>query len=144
MMTALILVSKPIRAKGMPMPNCTQDISSVRLEFGYLGQRVIEGRFDGGNMTSDGDVMLLAALDQRLGLTDAAERSIADPREPRWSSGYGHWRSKSRPWRMRRSMPCEINYSSSRQSSTEIRASSGSTLRAIGRVHRFSRLHCTR
>ena len=64
------------------MPNCTQDISSARLEFGHLGRRVIEGRFDGGNMTSDGGVMLLAALDQRLGLTDAAARSIADPREP--------------------------------------------------------------
>ena len=64
------------------MPNCTQDISSTRLEFGHLGRRVIEGRFDGGNMTSDGGVMLLAALDQRLGLTDAAARSIADPREP--------------------------------------------------------------
>ena len=64
------------------MPNCTQDISSARLEFGHLGRRVIEGRFDGGNMTSDGGVMLLAKLDQRLGLTDAAARSIADPREP--------------------------------------------------------------
>ena len=64
------------------MPNCTQDISSARLEFGHLGRRVIEGRFDGGNMTNDGGVMLLAALDQRLGLTDAAARSIADPREP--------------------------------------------------------------
>ena len=62
------------------MPNCTQDISSARLEFVHLGRRVIEGRFDGGNMTSDGGVMLLAALDQRLGLTDAAARSIAEPR----------------------------------------------------------------
>ena len=64
------------------MPNCTQDCSSERLEFGHLGRRVIEGRFDGGNMTSDGGVMLLAKLDQRLGLLDAAARTIADPREP--------------------------------------------------------------
>jgi hypothetical protein len=64
------------------MPNCTQDFSAERLEFGHLGRRVIEGRFDGGNMTSDGGVMLLAKLDQRLGLTDAAARSITDPREP--------------------------------------------------------------
>ena len=63
------------------MPNCTQDSSSERLEFGHLGRRVIEGCFDGGNMTSDGGVMLLAKLDQRLGLTEAAARSIADPRE---------------------------------------------------------------
>ena len=64
------------------MPNCTQESPPDRLEFGHLGRRVIEGRFDGGNMTSDGGVMLLASLDQRLGLTDAAARSITDPREP--------------------------------------------------------------
>jgi hypothetical protein len=29
-------------------------LASTRLEFGRLGRRVIEGRFDGGNMTSDG------------------------------------------------------------------------------------------
>ncbi len=63
------------------MPNCTEDISSARLEFGHLGRRVIEGRFDGGNMTSDGGVMLLAALDKRLGLIDAAARALVDPRE---------------------------------------------------------------
>jgi Transposase DDE domain group 1 len=64
------------------MPNCTEDISATRLDFGHLGRRVIEGRFDGGNMTSDGGVMLLAALDKRLGLMDAAARAIVDPREP--------------------------------------------------------------
>ena len=64
------------------MPNCTEGNSLKRLEFGRLGRRVIEGRFDGGNMTSDGGVMLLAALDRRLGLLDAAARCIADPRDP--------------------------------------------------------------
>jgi len=43
---------------------------------------VIEGCFDGGNMTSDGGVMLMAALDKRLGLIDAAACTIVDPREP--------------------------------------------------------------
>ena len=61
------------------MPNCTQDISSARLEFGHLGRRVIEGRFDGGNMTSDGGVMLLVALDQRLGSIDAAAMCTSGP-----------------------------------------------------------------
>ena len=64
------------------MPNCTQSNGATRLEFGRLGRRVIEGRFDGGNMTSDGGVMLLAKLDRRLGLLDAAAGAIADPREP--------------------------------------------------------------
>jgi hypothetical protein len=64
------------------MPNCTQDSSALRLEFGHLGRRVVDGRFEGGSMTSDGGVMLLAALDKRLGLIDAAARAMVDPREP--------------------------------------------------------------
>ena len=62
------------------MPNCTENISSARLAFEQLGRRVIEGRFDSRHMTSDGGVMLLATLDQHLRLTNAAARSIADPR----------------------------------------------------------------
>lgn len=38
------------------------------IEFGRLGRRVIEGRFDGGSMTSDGGVMLLGEVDRKLGL----------------------------------------------------------------------------
>jgi hypothetical protein len=52
------------------------------MEFGRLGRRVVEGRFDGGSMTSDGGVMLLSALDRKLGLIEAASRCIADPRNP--------------------------------------------------------------
>jgi Transposase DDE domain group 1 len=33
-------------------------------------------------MTSDGGLMLLSALDERLGLIDAAARAIVDPRKP--------------------------------------------------------------
>ena len=64
------------------MPNCTEGLTSRPLEMGRLGRRIIEGRFDGGNMTSDAGVMLLASLDRRLGLIDAAADCIADPRDP--------------------------------------------------------------
>ena len=64
------------------MPNCTEGFTSKPLKMGRLGRRVIEGRFDGGNMTSDAGVMLLAALDRRLGLLDAAADCIKDPRDP--------------------------------------------------------------
>jgi len=63
------------------MANCTEELASARLDFGQLGRRVIEGRFDGGNMTSDGGVLLVAKVDQRLGLTDAAARVVTDPRD---------------------------------------------------------------
>ena len=64
------------------MPNCTEGFTPTRLEFGRLGRRVIEGQFDGGNMTSDGGVMLIGALDRRLGRIDAAAQGITDPRDP--------------------------------------------------------------
>jgi hypothetical protein len=66
----------------MPKPNCTEGVEVGVIEFGRLGRRVVEGRFDGGSMTSDGGVMLLSALDRKLGLIEAASRSIADPRNP--------------------------------------------------------------
>lgn len=62
------------------MPNCTEETGTSKIEFGQLGRRVVEGRFDGGSMTSDGGVMLLGATDRKLGLMQAAARCIADPR----------------------------------------------------------------
>ena len=78
----MLVLMQPHGRGETPMPNCTERNDSTRLEFGRLGRRVIEGCFDGGNMTGDGGVMLLAKLDQRLGLLDAAAGAIADPRKP--------------------------------------------------------------
>ena len=68
----------------MPNPNCTgqRELDLGVVKFGRLGRRVVEGRFDGGNMTSDAGVMLLSATERRLGLIQAAARCIADPRNP--------------------------------------------------------------
>ena len=64
------------------MPNCTEEIGAQKIDFGRVGRRVVEGRFDGGSMTSDGGVMLLGETDRKLGLLDAAARCIPDPRNP--------------------------------------------------------------
>ena len=64
------------------MPNCTEESGTNRIEFGQLGRRVVEGRFDGGSMTSDGGVMLLSEVDRKIGLMQAAAGCIADPRSP--------------------------------------------------------------
>ena len=64
------------------MSNCTQETTNHKIEFGRLGRRVVEGRFDGGSMTSDAGVMLLGATDRKLDLINAAARCIADPRNP--------------------------------------------------------------
>ena len=70
--------------RAMPNPNCTGqgELDLGVIEFARLGRRVVEGRFDGGSMTSDGGVMLLSAADRKLGLIEAASRCIADPRSP--------------------------------------------------------------
>ena len=71
-----------IGERAMPKPNCTEAVDVGVIDFGRLGRRVVEGRFDGGSMTSDGGVMLLSAVDRKLGLIEAASHCIADPRNP--------------------------------------------------------------
>ena len=64
------------------MPTCTEEAVTSKIEFGRLGRRIVEGRFEGGSMTSDGGVMLLAATDRKLGLMNEAAGCIADPHSP--------------------------------------------------------------
>ena len=44
------------------MPNRT----AQRIEFGRVGRRVIEANFDGGDLSSDGGLMLLRRVDERI------------------------------------------------------------------------------
>ena len=68
----------------MPKPNCTGqgELDLGVIDCGRVGRREVQGRFDGGSMTSDAGVMLLSAADRKIGLTAAAARCIADPRNP--------------------------------------------------------------
>lgn len=58
------------------MPKCSDE----RVGFGRVGRRVVEAAFDGGDIVSDGGVLLLRRVDERLGLTRAAARVFADRR----------------------------------------------------------------
>ena len=58
------------------MPKCTDE----SVEFGRVGRRVVEAAFDGGDIVSDGGVLLLKRVDERLGLTRAAARAFGDER----------------------------------------------------------------
>lgn len=60
------------------MTNCTED----RLEFPALKRRKIQAEFRGGDITSDGGVLLLRQVDRVLGLTQAMDRVLCDPRDP--------------------------------------------------------------
>lgn len=47
-----------------------------------LAHRRVEADFSGGRLTSDAGLVLLREVDQRLGLLDAANEAIPDPRDP--------------------------------------------------------------
>jgi hypothetical protein len=63
---------------GLPMPKCTE----AKIEFGRLGRRVIEANFEGGDLSSDGGLLLLRQIDEHIGLSRAAAAVIPDPRDP--------------------------------------------------------------
>jgi hypothetical protein len=60
------------------MPKCTQR----RIEFGRFGRRVIEADFSGGDLSSDGGLLLLRQVDRHISLSRAAAAALPDPREP--------------------------------------------------------------
>jgi len=60
------------------MPNCTQP----ELTFPSFDRRKIEANFAGGEVSSDGGVLLLREADRRLGLVAALDAVLHDPRDP--------------------------------------------------------------
>jgi len=50
--------------------------------FPAISRKKVTAAFDGGRITSDGGVMLLAAAERRLGVAGRLARLIADPRNP--------------------------------------------------------------
>lgn len=66
------------------MPNCTNE----PIELGKVGRRVVEASFDGGDIVSDGGVLLLRQVDQRIGLTRSIAR-VFDDRRRRASIAHG-------------------------------------------------------
>lgn len=58
------------------MPKCTGGVIS----FSKVGRRQVQAAFDGGDLTSDGGLVLLREVDRRLGLTKAAAAAFVDDR----------------------------------------------------------------
>ena len=58
------------------MTNCTQE----SFEFPVCKRRRVEVNFKGGDITSNGGVLLLQQADRRAGLTEAIARTLDDPR----------------------------------------------------------------
>ena len=60
------------------MPDCNDEL----FVFPSFDRRKIEASFQGGEVSSDGGVMLLREADRRLGLTRALDAALPDPRDP--------------------------------------------------------------
>jgi Transposase DDE domain group 1 len=58
------------------------DDTLLPFAFPAVARKKVTAAFDGGRITSDGGVMLLAAADRRLGLCEKLAAPIADPRDP--------------------------------------------------------------
>ena len=58
------------------------DCNTSPLLFSSLGRKKIQGDFNGGSLTSDAGALLLREADKHLGLIDAINRCIRDPRNP--------------------------------------------------------------
>jgi hypothetical protein len=58
------------------------DDTFLPFSFPAVSRKKVTAAFDGGRMTSDGGVMLLAAAERRLKLADRLAAAIDDPRDP--------------------------------------------------------------
>ena len=62
--------------RDFAMTKCSRD----QLDFPGCRGRKVEAEFSGGDVTSDGGVLLLRQADRRLGLTSQVARVLDDPR----------------------------------------------------------------
>src|SRR3982751_5025274 len=60
------------------MTDCHRD----PLTFSRLGPKAVVADFQGGRLTTDAGALLLREVEQRLGLFDALDACIPDPRQP--------------------------------------------------------------
>jgi hypothetical protein len=60
------------------MPNCP----TPQLTFPCFDRRKIEANFHGGDVSSGGGILLLREADRRLGLIEALDVVLPDPRNP--------------------------------------------------------------
>jgi hypothetical protein len=58
------------------------DTSAVPVGFPAICRKKVSAAFDGGRLTADGGVLLLAQIERRLGLADRLAKCIEDPRDP--------------------------------------------------------------
>jgi len=61
------------------------ECNSQTLRFTRVKRQQVVANFDGGRLTTDAGVLLLREVDQQIGLLDAINDCIPDPRDPRYT-----------------------------------------------------------
>lgn len=61
------------------------ECNSQTLQFTRVKRQQVVADFDGGRLTTDAGVLLLREVDRRIGLLDAINDCIPDPRDPRFT-----------------------------------------------------------
>ena len=69
------MIERAGNAESKPYRSGQEELDLGVIEFGRLGRRGVQGRFDGGSMTSDAGVMLLSATDRKLGKGNCARQA---------------------------------------------------------------------
>jgi len=67
------------------MPQATPanvDYSAAPISFPAVGRKKVTAAFDGGRLTSDGGVLLLAPVERSMGICAQLAACIADRRDP--------------------------------------------------------------
>ncbi len=75
-------MSKPTSAESDAATPAMPKDTLLPFAFPPIQRKKGVAAFDGGRLTSDGGVMLLAAAERRLGIVDKRAALIADPRDP--------------------------------------------------------------
>jgi hypothetical protein len=78
----MILVSSPNRHVATECAPAVIDGNGVFHDLLPVGGKPVRLAFDGGRLTSDGGVLLLAEVERRLGICERLARCIEDPRDP--------------------------------------------------------------
>ena len=58
------------------------DCTAKRIEFAPFKRRCVEASFSGGDISSDGGLLLVREVDRRLGLSERVAKVLHDPRDP--------------------------------------------------------------
>src|SRR5260370_41976782 len=76
------MISLPEAAPSKERQTLMDEDIPLPFELPAVERKKVSAAFDGGRISSDGGVMLLAQADRRLGIAERLDRAIPDGRDP--------------------------------------------------------------